>query len=190
MGKKWKQWQTLFLWAPKITADGDCSHEIKRHLLLGRKTMTSLSSVQSLSLVRPFVTPWIAAHQASLSITSQLLELAQIHVHWVGDAIQPSHPLSPLSLPAFSLSQHQGLFPRCQFSPSGGQWMGVSASASVLPMNVQDWFTLGWTGWISLQSKGLSRVFFNTTFQKHQFFGAQPSLWFNSHILSWPLEKP
>jgi len=85
------------------------------------------------------------------------------HVHWVGDAIQPSHPLSSPSPPAFNLSQHQGL--------SGDQSIGVSASTSVLPMNIQDWSALGWTGWISLQF-GLSRVFSNTTVQKHQFFRA------------------
>ena len=66
---------------------------------------------------------------------------------------------------------------------SGGWSIGASASASVLPMNIQDWFPLGFTGWISLQSKGLSRVFSNTTIRKHQFFGAQASLWFNSHIV-------
>ena len=76
------------------------------------------------------------------------------------------------------------------FFASGGQSIGVSASTSVLPMNIQDWSPLGWTGWISLQSKGLSRVFSNTTAQKHQFFGAQLSLWFNSHIHTWLLEKP
>ena len=70
------------------------------------------------------------------------------------------------------------------------QSIGVSASASVLPMNTQDWSPLGWTGWISLQSKGLPRVFSNTTVQKHQFFGAQLSLQSNSHIHTWPLEKP
>ena len=79
-------------------------------------------------------------------------------------------------------------FPMSQFFASGGQSIG--ASASVLPMNIQDWFPLGWTGWISLQSKGLSRVFSNTTVQKHQFFGAQFSLWSNSHIHTWLLEKP
>ena len=68
--------------------------------------------------------------------------------------------------------------------------IGVSASASVLPKNIQDWFTLGWTGWISLLSNGLSSVFSNTTVQKHQFFGTQPSLWSNSHIHTWLLEKP
>ena len=82
-----------------------------------------------------------------------------------------------------------GSFPMSQFFASGDQSTGVSASASVLPMNIQDWFPLGWTGWISLQPKGLSRVFSDTTVQKHQFFSAQPSLWSNSHIHTWPLEK-
>ena len=76
-----------------------------------------------------------------------------------------------------------------QLFTSGGQSIGVSALTSVLPMNTQDWSPLGWTGWISLQSKGLSRVFFYTTVQKHQFFGAQLSLYSNSHIHTWPLEK-
>ena len=90
----------------------------------------------------------------------------------------------PQSLPAW------GSFLMSQVFAWGGQSIGVSASASVLPMNIQDWFPLGWTGWISLQSKGLSRVFSNTTVQKHQFFGAQPSSQSNSHIHTWPLEKP
>ena len=80
-----------------------------------------------------------------------------------------------------------GSFQISQFFPSGGQSIGVSASASVLPVNIQDWSPLGWTGWISLQSKGLSRVFSNTTLQKHQFFGAQLSLESNPHIHKWPL---
>ena len=90
----------------------------------------------------------------------------------------------PQSFPA------SGSFPISQLFPWGGQSIGVSASTSVLPMNTQDWFPLGWTGWISLQSKGLSRVFSNTTIQKHQFFGAQLSSQSNSHIHTWPLEKP
>ena len=83
-----------------------------------------------------------------------------------------------------------GSFPISQLFASGGQSIGVSASSSVLPMNIEDWFPLGWTGWISLQSKGLSRVFSNTTVQQHQFFGAQPSSQSNSHIHTWPQEKP
>ena len=83
-----------------------------------------------------------------------------------------------------------GSFQMNWFFASGGQSIGASASASVLPMNIQDWFPLGWTGWISLQSKGFSRVFSNTTVQKHQFYGAQLCLWSNSHIHTWLLEKP
>ena len=93
------------------------------------------------------------------SVLHYLLELAQIHVHWVGDAIEPSHPRLPPSLPSLNLSQHQGSFLMSQLFASGGQSMGASASASVLPMNIQAWSPLGWTGLISLQSKGLSRVF-------------------------------
>ena len=90
----------------------------------------------------------------------------------------------PQSLPA------SGFFPMSQLFTWGGQSIGVSVSASVLPVNTQDWSPLGWTGWISLQSKGLSRVFSNTTIQKHRFFGAQLSSQSNSHIHTWPLEKP
>ena len=115
----------------------------------------------------------------------QLPELAQTHAHWLSDAIQPSHPLFPFSshLQSFTAS---GSFPMTQFFTSGGQIIGASASASVLSVNIQDWLT----GLISLQSKGLSRVFSNTTIQKHQFFGAQLSLWSNSHTHTWLLEKP
>ena len=96
-----------------------------------------------------------------------LLEFAQIHAHWVGDAIQPSHPLSSPSSPTFNLSQHQGLFQWVDFT-SGGQSIEASVSASILPMNIQGWFPLGFTGLISLLSKGLSRVFSSTTVWKHQ----------------------
>ena len=90
----------------------------------------------------------------------------------------------PQSFPA------SGSFPMSQFFTSGGHSIGISASASVLLMNIQDWFLLGWTGWISLQSKGLSRVFSNTTVQKHQLFSTRVSSWSNFHIHTWPLEKP
>ena len=106
---------------------------------------------------------------------------------WCHPAISPSVvPFSscPQSLPASKS------FPMSQHFQWHGQSTGLSASASVLPMNTQDWSPLGWTGWISLQSKGLSRVFSNTTAQKHQFFGSQPSSQYNSHIHTWPLEKP
>ena len=106
---------------------------------------------------------------------------------WCHPAISSSVvPFSscPQSLP------ESGSFPMSQLFAWGGQIIGVSASASVLPMNTQDWSPLEWTGWISLQSKGLSRVFSNTTVQKRQFFGTQPSSQSNSHIHTWPQEKP
>ena len=112
----------------------------------------------------------------ALPVHHQTLGLAQTHVHWVSDAIQPSHLLSSQSPPAFNLSQHQGLFQMCQFFASGGQSIVVSTSTSVLPVNTQDWSPLGWSGWLSLQSKGLSRVSSNSWIQKHQFFSAQLSL--------------
>ena len=110
-----------------------------------------------------------------LPVHHQLPEFIETHVHWAGDAIQPSHPLfsSPPALQSFPASWS---FQMSQFFASGGQSIGVSASTSVLSMNTQDWSPLGGTGWISLQSKGLSRVFSNTTVQKHQFFGTQLSL--------------
>ena len=106
---------------------------------------------------------------------------------WCHPAISSSVvPFSscPQSLPA------SGSFLMSQLFTWGGQTIAVSASSSVFPMNTQDWSPLGWTGWISLQSKGLSRVFSNTTVQKHEFFGAQLSWQSNSHIHTWPLEKP
>ena len=103
------------------------------------------------------------------------------------------HPIISSSVVPFSCLQSfsaSGSFPVNQFFSSGGQSIGVSVLASVLPMNIQDWFPLGLTGWISLQSKELSRVFSNTTVQKHQFFGAQLSSQSNTHICTWPQEKP
>ena len=108
-----------------------------------------------------------------LPCASPSLELAQTHAHWVSDAIQSFHPLSSPSPPVFNFFPASGSFPMSQFFSSGGQIIGASVSASVLPMNIQDWSPLGWTGWISLQSKGLARVFSNTTVQKHQFYSAQ-----------------
>ena len=149
----------------------------------------SSQSVHSLSHARLFATPWTTAHQASLSITKFWLELSQTHAHWVGDTIQPSHPLSTPSPPAFNLPSIR-IFPMSQFFPSDGQSIGVSASASVLPMSIQSWFPLGLTALICLQSSRLLRVFLNTTVQKHQFFSAQLSLWSNSLIHTWLLGKP
>ena len=128
-----------------------------------------------------FSTPGLHVHH-------QLPEFTQIHVHQVGDAIQPSHPLSSPSPPAPNPSQHQGLFQWASSSHEVAKGL-VSALASVLPMNIQDWFPLGWPGLI-LSSKKLSRVFSNTTVQKHRLFSAQLSSQSNSHIHTWPLEKP
>ena len=124
-----------------------------------------------------------------LPIHHQLPEFTQTHVHRVSDAIQASHPLSSPSPPAPNPSQHQS-FPMSQLFPWGGQSTGVSASTSFLPKKSQGWSPSEWTGQISLQSKGLSRVFSNTTVQKHQFFSTQLSSQSNSHIHTWPLEKP
>ena len=125
-----------------------------------------------------------------LPVHHQLPEPTQTHFHWVSDAIQPSHPLSSPFSSCLQSFPGSGSFPMSQFFASGGQNPGASASASVLPMNTHDWFPLGWAGLISLQSKGLSRVFFNTTVQKHQFFGTQLASQSKSHIYTWPLEEP
>ena len=167
---------TLLVGMQTSTATGENSVEIP-----------SDSSVQSLSCVQ--LCDPMDCSTPGLPVHHQLLEFTQTHVHWVNDAIQPSHPLSPPSPPAFNLSQHESFLVSWLFT-SGGQSIGVSASASVLPVNIQDWFPLGLTGLISLQSKGLSRVFSNTIVQKHQFFSAQPSSQSNSHIYTWPQEKP
>ena len=114
-----------------------------------------LSSVQFSSVAQLCLTLCdpVDCSSPGLPVQHQLPEFTQTHVHWVSDAIQPSHPLSSPSPPAFNLSQHQGFFQMSQFFASSGQSVGVSASASVLPMNIQDWFPLGWTSWISLQFK-------------------------------------
>ena len=146
------------------------------------------STVQSLSHVRLFATPWTAACQASLSITNSWSLPKPMCI----ELVMPSNHLilCCLLLPWPSSFPVSGSFPMSQYFTSGGHSIGVSASASVLPMNIQDWSPLGWTSWISLQSKGLSRVFSNTTLQKHQFFGAQFSSQYNSHIHTSPLVKP
>ena len=152
-----------------------------------QKHLVQFSSVQSLSRVRLFVTPWTAACQASLAITDSLSLLRLMLVKLVmpsNHLILCRHPS-----PAFNLSQHQS-FLVSQFFALGGQSIGVSASALVLPMDIQDWFPLRLTDLTSLQFKGLSRVFSNTTVQKHQLFSIQFSLWSNSHIHTWLLEKP
>ena len=137
----------------------------------------TLSSVQLLSRsVWLFATPQTVAHQASLSFTNS-------------QSLLKRHPTISFSVVPFSSLQSfpaSGSFPMNYFFTSGGQSIG----ASRLPMNIQVWFPLGFTGLVSLLSKGLSRVSSSTTIHKHQFFGAQPSLWSNSHIHTWLLERP
>ena len=144
--------------------------------------------VQWLSPVWLLVTPWIASCQAPLSstISWSLFKFMSIELAMLSNHLILCHPL--LLLPQSFLSSR--CFLVSQFFTSGGQSIGASASASVLPMNIQGWFPLGLTGLISLQSKGLSRVFSSTTVLQHQFYGAQPSLWSNSQIYTWLLEKP
>ena len=144
------------------------------------------SSFQSLSRVRLFATPWIAARQASLSITNSQSSLRLMSIESV---MASSHLIlgRPLLLlppipPSIRVFYNESTW--------GGKSTGVSALTPFLPKNTQGWSPLEWTGWISLQSKGLSGVFSNTTVQKHQFFGAQLSSQFNSHIRTWPLGKP
>ena len=130
-------------------------------------------SVQLLSHVRLLATPWIAARQASLSITTpRACSNSCPSPQWCHPTISSSVIPFSSHLQFFPAS---GSFPVSQFFASSSQSIGVSASTSGLPMNIQKWFPLGWTCWISLQSKGLSRVFSNTTVQKHQFFSAQLS---------------
>ena len=134
-----------------------------------RSTAIQFSSVQLLSYVQFFVTPWTTARQASLSITNTQSPSKPMST----ESVMPSNNLTLSYCPQSFLAS--GSFPMSQLFSSVDQSIGVSAS-SVLPMNTQDWSPLGWTGWISLQSKGLSRVFSNTTIQKHPFFGTQLSL--------------
>ena len=171
--KSWKS--TWHIWA---------LHIFKQ--LLYKKNNFQLSLVAQSS---PTVCNPMSRSMPGLPVHHQFPEFMQTHVHRVSDDIQPSHPVVPFSSCPQSFPASES-FPVSQLFAWGGQSIGVSASASVLPMNTQDWSPLEWTGWISLQSKGLSRVFSNTTVQKHQFFGAQPSSQSNSYIHTWPQEKP
>ena len=143
--------------------------------ICGSVQFSSLAQVSS-ALCDPMdcSTPGFPVHH-------QLPEFAQTHVHW---SVMPSNHLPPSIFPSIRVFSNDSVFHI--------RWLniGVSASASVLPTNTKDWFPWGWTDWISLQFKGLSWVFSNTTVQKHQFFGVQLSLWFNPHIHTWLLEKP
>ena len=160
------------------------------HLWYNTKTTQVFSSVQfSCSVMSDSLWPHESQHARPpcTSPTSGVHSDSRPSSQWCHPAISSSAvPFSscPQSLPA------SGSFPMSQLFAWGGQSIGVSASTSVLPMNTQDWSPLRWTGWISLQSKGLSRVFANITGQKHQFFGILPSSQSNSHIHTWPQEKP
>ena len=142
-----------------------------------------LAVVQSLSCVWPPVTYECSTPSFTVSWLLSFIPLSQ----WCHPTISSSAVLFSFCLQSFP---SPGSFPMSWFFPSGGQTIGALASASALPMNIQDWFPLGLTGLISLQSKGLSGVFSSATIWRHQFFGTQPSLWSNSHIHTWLLEKP
>ena len=135
------------------------------------------------------VSNWISYLQF-LPVYHKLPESTQTYVHCVSDAIQPSHPLSSPSPAALSPSQHQGLYKWINSLHQVAKLLGFQLQHQSLPtMNTQDWSPLGWIGQISLQPKGLSRVFSNTTLQKLTFFDTQLSLQPNSHFHTWPLEK-
>ena len=153
------------------------AHVVSGLLLFSRSVMSDSLRLHGLQHAR--------LPSPSFTISWSLLKLMSVGWWWHPTTSSSVIPFSscPQSFPATRS------FPMRQFYTSGGQSIGVSALASVLPMNTQDWSPLGWTGWISLQSKGLSKVFSNTTVQKHQFFVAQPSSQSNSHIHTWPQEK-
>ena len=150
-------------------------------LLFSHSVMSN--SLQSHGLQHSSPSPALPCPSPSSRPCSNLCPLSQ----WCHPTILSSIVPFSSCLQSFPVS---GSSQMSQFFPSGGQCIGASPSASVLPVNIQDWFPLGWTGWTSLQSKGLSKVFSNTTVQKHLFFGTQLSLWSNSHIHTWLLEKP
>ena len=176
--------QRYVLWLPPPQSKANV-----QSLLPHSSVHLSAYYISSVQFSRSVVSDSLRPHrlQASLSITNyrSLLKLMSIKLE--------CHPTFTSSVITFSSclqsSPASGSFPMSQFFTSGGQSIGASASASVFPMNIQDWYP-GLTGLISLLFKGLSRVFSNTTVQKHQFFGAQLSLWPNSHIHTWLLEKP
>ena len=182
-----KYWSFRFTISPSNEYSGLISFRINRFDLLAvQGTLKRLLSQFSNSVLSDVLWHHGLQH-ARLACPHQLQELAQTHVHQVGDAIQPFQPLSSPSPPAFNLSQHHSFF----------QWVNsFHQVAKVLEFQLQhqsfQWIfrTDFLYGLISLQSKGLSRVSSNTTVQKHQFFGAQLSLWYNTHIHTWLLEKP
>ena len=168
----------------------DSSRDLKKDSKKGKLLLGWFGSLQfSRSIVSDCLQPHESQHARPLcpSPTPGVYPNSCPSSRWCHLAISSS--VIPFSSCPQSLSE-SGSFPMSQIFTWGGQSIGVSASTSVLPMNTQDWSLLGWTGWISLQSKGLSRVFSNTTVQKHQFFGTQLSSQSNSNIHTWPQEKP
>ena len=161
MGKQWKQCQTLF--SPSVQFSCSVvSNSLRPHGLQHARP--------------PCPSPTLGVYSNSCPLS-----------RWCHPTISSSVIPFSSRLQSFPAS---GSFQVSQFFAWGGQSIGVSALALLLPMDIQVWFPLGWTVWISLQSSVLSRVFTNTTVQKHQFFGTQPSLWSKSHIHKWLLEKP
>ena len=174
------KWKELIRWQYNMKFLFSKSNQTSsQNLLRPCYVIIKFSLVQWFSRVLVFATPWAAACQASLSFTNSWSILKLCASSWW------CHPTISSSVVPFSSCLQSfptsGSFPMSQVFALGSQSIGVSGSASVLPMNIQDWFPLGWTGWISLQTKGLSRLFSNTTVQKHQFSSAQLSLWSNSH---------
>ena len=167
----------------------EVSQKTKNRITIWSSSPTPRHQFSSVAQSCPTLWDLMNCSTQDLPVHHQLPEFTQTHVHRISDC----HPAISSSVVPFS-SCPQSLpasesFPMSQLFPRGGQSTGVSALASVLPMNTQDWSPLEWTGWI-FQSKGLSRVFSNTTVQKHQFFGTQPSSQSSSHIHTWPQEKP
>ena len=191
LGRTWHVWLAVWRssvgWRWSIWWQGKERGDVGKGLYF-HSLPRQVSSVQSLSPIWLFATPWIAACQASLSITNSWSSLRLKSM----ESVMPSSHLilwcSLLLLPPIPPSIW--VFSNESIFTWSGQSTGVSASASLPPKKSQGWSPSEWTGWISMQSKGLSRVFSNTTVQKHQFFGAQPSSQSNSHIHTWPQEKP
>ena len=144
-------------------------------MLCSLRLSWGLSTFSSVAQSCPILCDPMNLSMPGLPVHHQLLEFTQTHVHWIGDAVQPSHPVIPFSSCPQSFPA-SGSFQMSQLFASGSQSIWVSVSVSVLPMNTQGWTPLTWTHWIFLKSKGLSRVFSNTTVQKHQFLAAQLSL--------------
>ena len=167
--------RTLVGYSPQDCKESDMAEQLSlTHMYIFHIMEFQIRSDQSLSRVRLFAIPWIAALQASLPIANSRVHPNPCPLSWWG------HPTISSSVTPFSFCPQSlpasGSFQMSQLFASGGQSIGVAASTSVLPMNTQDWSPLGWTGSTSLQSKGLSRVFSNTTVKKHQFFSTQLSL--------------